>query len=62
MTGFNGAETNCRIADSLGILLMSSNCFAVYFQQHSSYVAFSFYLTPSYPTLFQALPSYLILC
>ena len=37
-TGFNGAETNCRIAHNLGILLMNSNCFAIYFQQHSSYV------------------------
>ena len=30
-TGFNGAETNCRIAYNLGILLMNSNCFGVYF-------------------------------
>ena len=36
-TGFNGAETNCRIAHNLGILLINSNCFAIYFQQHSSY-------------------------
>ena len=34
----NGAETNCRIARTLGILQMNSNCFAIYFQQHSSYV------------------------
>ena len=32
-----GAETNCRIAHNLGILLMNSNCFAINFQQHSSY-------------------------
>ena len=25
------AETNCRIAHNLGILLMSSNCFAIFF-------------------------------
>ena len=30
-TGFNGAETNCRIAHNLGILLMNSNCFAICF-------------------------------
>ena len=30
-TGFNGAETNCRIAHNLGILLMNSNCFAISF-------------------------------
>ena len=30
-TGFNGAETNCRIAYNLGILLMNSNCFAIIF-------------------------------
>ena len=52
--GFNGAETNCRIAHNLGILLMNSNCiifinlfflfffincfFFFFFQQHSSYV------------------------
>ena len=29
--GFNGAETNCRIAHHLGILLMNSNCFAIFF-------------------------------
>ena len=28
--GFNGAETNCRIAHNLGILLMNSNCFAIF--------------------------------
>ena len=34
-----GAETNCRIAHSLDILLMNSNsCFAIYFQQYASYV------------------------
>ena len=26
-----GAETNCRIAYNLGILLMNSNCFAMFF-------------------------------
>ena len=30
MHGFNGAETNCRIAHNLGILLMNSNCFAIF--------------------------------
>ena len=42
-TGFNGAETNCRIAHNLGILLMNSNCFAMYFPQHSSYVCSDIY-------------------
>mgnify|MGYP001793808821 CR=1 FL=1 len=27
----DGAETNCRIAQNLGILLMNSNCFAIFF-------------------------------
>ena len=31
-TGFNGAETSCRIAHNLGILLMNSNCFAFFFR------------------------------
>ena len=31
VTGFNGAESNCRIAHNLGILLMNSNCFAILF-------------------------------
>ena len=31
ITGFNGAETNCRIVHNLGILLMNSNCFAIIF-------------------------------
>ena len=30
-TGFNGAETSCRMAHSLGILLMNNNCFAIFF-------------------------------
>ena len=30
-TGFNGAETNCRIAHNLGVLLTNSNCFAIFF-------------------------------
>ena len=30
-TGFNGAETNSRIAHNLSILLMNSNCFAIVF-------------------------------
>ena len=30
-TGFNGAETSCRIALNFGILLMNSNCFAFFF-------------------------------
>ena len=29
--GFNGAETKYRIACKLGILLMNSNCFAIFF-------------------------------
>ena len=29
--GFNGVETNCRIAHNSGILLMNSNCFAIFF-------------------------------
>ena len=45
MRVFNGAETNCRIADYLGILLMNSYCFAISFQQHSSYVCSDIYLT-----------------
>ena len=28
---FNGAETNCRMAHNLGILLMNSNCSAIFF-------------------------------
>ena len=32
----NGAENNCRISHNLGILLINSNCFAIYFHQHSS--------------------------
>ena len=27
----DGAETNCRIAHNLGIRLMNSNCFAIFF-------------------------------
>ena len=30
-TEFNGVETNYRIAHNLGILLMNSNCFAIFF-------------------------------
>ena len=30
-TGFNGAETSCRIEHILGILLMNSNYFAIFF-------------------------------
>ena len=37
-TVFNAAETNCKAASNLCILLMNSNCFTIYFQQHSSYV------------------------
>ena len=41
----NGAETNCRIAHNLGILLMNSNCFAIFFRSiHSSYVRSDIYL------------------
>ena len=43
-TGFNGAETNCRTAHNLGILLMNSNCFAIFFQRHYSYVYSDIYL------------------
>ena len=44
LTLFIGAEANyCRIARNLGILLMNSNCFAMYFQQHSSYVCSDIY-------------------
>ena len=43
-TGFNEAETNYRIVHSLGILLRNSNCFAIYLQQHSSYVCSDIYL------------------
>ena len=43
-TGFDGAETNCKIADNIGILLKNSNCFAIFFQQHSSYVCSDIYL------------------
>ena len=43
-TGFNAAGTNFRIARNLGILLMTSNSgFAIYFQQHSSYVCSDIY-------------------
>ena len=38
-TGFNGAETNCRIAHSLGILLMNSNCFVIYFRRHVQFMS-----------------------
>ena len=27
----DGAETNCRMAHNLGILLKNSNCFAIFF-------------------------------
>ena len=27
----NGAETSCRVAHNLGILLMNSDCFAIFF-------------------------------
>ena len=30
-TGFNGTETNCRIVHNLGIMLMNSNQFAIFF-------------------------------
>ena len=32
--GFIETKTNCRIAHSLGILLMNRNCCAFYFQQY----------------------------
>ena len=41
-TEFNGAETNCTIASNLGILLMNSNCFAIYFKQHFSLFRYLF--------------------
>ena len=40
----DGPETNCWIARNLGIQLMNSNCFAIYFQLHSSYVYSDIYL------------------
>ena len=37
-------EANCNIAHNLGILLMNSNCFAIFiFLQHSRYVSSDFY-------------------
>ena len=36
-------ETNCRIAHNVGILLINSYCFAIYFQQHSSFVCSDIY-------------------
>ena len=42
-TEFNGAETNCRTGRNLGILPMNSNCFAIFFQQHSGYVCSDIY-------------------
>ena len=42
---FNGAEINCRIAHNLGILLMNSNCFAIYF---SSILVISFEISISF--------------
>ena len=47
-TGFNGAKTNSRIAHNLGIQLMSSNCFATFFQQHTSYVCSDIYYIKRY--------------
>ena len=42
---YNGAETNCRIAHNLGILLMNSNYFSIFFcQQHSSCVCSDIYM------------------
>ena len=41
---FDGAETNCRIAHNLGILLMNSNCFAFFFSGHYSYVCSDIYM------------------
>ena len=38
-----GAETTYEVASNLGILLMNSNCFAIYSQQHSSYVSSDIY-------------------
>ena len=43
-TGFNGAETSFRNAHNLGILMMNSNCFAIFFQQQYSYVCSATYL------------------
>ena len=40
---FLRAKTNCRIALTSGIPLMNSNCFAICFQQHSSYVCSDIY-------------------
>ena len=60
MLNFGLSETNCRIARNMGILLMNSNCFAFYFQQHSSYVCSDIYLpffaiaATHLPNIFQA--------
>ena len=45
-TGFNGAETNVYIgfAFSLCILLMKSNCFAIYFPSSISVILFRYLL------------------
>ena len=44
-TGFDGAKTNCGVAHcSLGILLMNSSYFAIYFQQHKLYLSISHYI------------------
>ena len=47
--GFDGAETNCRIAHNLGILLMNSNCFAIFF---SGIIAMSVQISISKKLLF----------
>ena len=41
-SGFNGAETNCRIAHNLGILLMNSNCLIWAGILYSSYKNFQY--------------------
>ena len=48
-TGFNEAEPNSRIAHNVGILLMNSNCFAIFFQQDYSYVCSDIYKQDSSP-------------
>ena len=43
LSGWLHLNCSCRIAHNLGILLMNSNCFATFFQQHYSYVCSDIY-------------------
>ena len=38
MRDINRERVYCRIARNLGLLLMNSNCFVIFFQKHSIYV------------------------